>query len=392
MRKFTTKLFVCVLFSAVFIITLHNYHIQQRNISLLKSKDRYFEFKKAGMKYILLWTKQENIPFAYIGQGQSGFIGRNCEYTNCIVSDNESDLGSTAAFDAVLFAGPELIGTFFSLPEERLPYQKFVFASIESPGNYPLCRHNFNGYFNWTWTYKLDSDLRWGYITIKDANNSIVGPKKDMNWIPWKEMDPVNATFKKQLKSKSKAVAWFVSHCQSRSRREDYAAVLKEELMVRYDLNIDVYGDCGSYSCPREEEDKCNELIAKDYFFYLSFENAFSEDYVTEKLLHPLQNNAVPIVFGGANYSRFLPEQSYLNARDFTTDELAGTINDLINNPDDYAEYFRWKKYYSYHKTTKVKETNEYCQMCAALNDDKLIETTSVYDSFKEFWEVYTFC
>lgn len=38
-----------------------------------------------------------------------------------------------------------------------------------------------------------------------------------------------------------------------------------------------------------------------DYYFYFSIENSFSEDYVTEKLLHALKHYAIPVVYGGAN-------------------------------------------------------------------------------------------
>lgn len=298
MRRFTSKLLICVMFSAIIITMIKKYIHNQTSVRLHGNK------AIPGMKYILIWTREDTIPFVYMGQGRTGFIGRKCAYTNCVVTGNETLLGSTTAFDAVLFHGPELIGSRFTLPVERLPYQKFVFASIESPANYPLCVHNFNGYFNWTWTYRLDSDIRWGYIAIKDSNGEVVGPKKDMHWIKWKDMDPVNKTFKAQLRTKHKAVAWFASNCRSSSRREIYVRNLKYELKDKYELDIDVYGDCGTFSCGREEQDFCAKMINKDYYFYLSFENAFSEDYVTEKLLHAVQNTAVPIVYGGANYSR----------------------------------------------------------------------------------------
>ncbi|KAJ8729964.1 hypothetical protein PYW07_017002 [Mythimna separata] len=177
----------------------------------------------------------------------------------------------------------------------------------------------------------------------------------------------------------------------TQSKRELYVKRLKAELSEKYERDVHVYGDCGMFTCNREKQD-CDQLLKRDYYFYLSFENAFSEDYVTEKLMHAVQNNVVPIVYGGANYSRFLPHRSYINAREYKVAELAKLIDQLIREPSTYAEFFRWKKYYSYHRTTDLEETNEYCKMCAALNDEKLMKTTSVCNEFSDFWEVNKTC
>lgn len=90
--------------------------------------------------------------------------------------------------------------------------------------------------------------------------------------------------------------------------------------------------------------------------------------------------------------ARFLPDRSYLNARDMGVSQLAELIYSLIQEPSAYAEFFRWKKYYTYHRTTKLKETNEYCKMCETLNNDELVKKHSSIFLFNEFWEVYETC
>jgi len=70
-----------------------------------------------------------------------------------------------------------------------------------------------------------------------------------------------------------------VTHCKTRSRREDYVRQLQEH------IDVDIYGQCGNknLSCPRDEFwislPKCYDMIDKKYKFYLSFENAFCKDY-----------------------------------------------------------------------------------------------------------------
>ncbi|XP_026729647.1 alpha-(1,3)-fucosyltransferase C-like [Trichoplusia ni] len=389
--RFTTlsKIFLSAIFFVVFVTLIRN--ISQR-IGIRPLHTSSTKMKRPGMKYILLWTDPENIPFKHMGIGRTGFIERKCPYTNCIVTGNESLLNSILDFDVIAFAGPELTRYYTAMrPNKRLPYQKYVFASIESPSNYPLCANEFDGYFNWTWTYKLDSDIRWGYIVIRDIHNKIIGPKKDMYWLRQDQMAPVNETFKQKLKTKTKAVVWFVSNCFTKSRRENFAKNLGYELK-KYNLNLAVYGKCGFLNCSRNEQNRCNRIVRKRFYFYLAFENSFSEDYVTEKMLTPLQNNAVPIVYGGANYTRFLPDGSYLNAKELGIYALAEKIDELIKNPDMYAEYFRWKNHYTYHKTTDSVETNEYCKMCAALNDEESVRKKTVYNDFTDWWESYDEC
>lgn len=257
------------------------------------------------LKYILLWTLAKNVPFVFMGKGQKGFIDRKCPYTNCFITDDRKYFGGDITkFDVIAFAGPEVIRMAEDkLPKERSSHQKYAFASIESSDYYPVCSNKFDGFFNWTWTFRLDSEVRWGYMVVRDRDNRPIGPQKNMNWIRFEDMDPVSDSLKEELSSKTKAAAWFVSNCSSRSKREQFVKDLQNRLK-QYDLTVDVYGKCGPLKCSRGDEAACFNLIKEKYYFYLSFENSYSEDYATEKLLNAVQNYAVPIVYGAANYTR----------------------------------------------------------------------------------------
>ncbi|XP_063619092.1 alpha-(1,3)-fucosyltransferase C-like [Cydia splendana] len=340
-----------------------------------------------GMKYILQWTNPKNVPFVYMGVGQQTFIERKCQFTNCYVTSDRNFLGDVSKFDVVAFSGTEIIAWPLEQikPKKRSLHQKYAFTNIESADNYPFCSHILDNFFNWTWTYKLDSESKWGYIIVRDANNNVIGPKKNMHWMKFEDMDPVSEELSAQLKNKSRAAAWFVSNCNTRSGREKYVEDLQKELQL-YNLSIDVYGKCGPYKCSRDDEEACFQKIKTDYYFYLSFENSHSEDYVTEKLLSALKYNAIPIVYGGANYTRFMPDGIYLNARELGPTALAKKMNFLIDNPDQYKEYFRWKNHYSYYRRNDNAETNDYCGFCSLLNNEEMVKKTSIYKNFKEWW------
>nr|XP_053607875.1 alpha-(1,3)-fucosyltransferase C-like isoform X2 [Plodia interpunctella] len=126
--------------------------------------------------------------------------------------------------------------------------------------------------------------------------------------------------------------------------------------------------------------------------FKQTFENSFSEDYVTEKLLIALKNNAIPVVYGGANYTRFMPDGMYLNARTLGPKQLALQMDSLIKNPDKYADYFRWKNHYSYHINHESPETDNVCSFCKLLNDEKKFSEKSVVKNFRTWWDFPKFC
>lgn len=265
----------------------------------------YVTRPRTRTRYILLWTNPRNYPFVYFGEGNSIFKNKKCKYTNCYVTGNRQILRDVKEYDIIAFNGPQLITimTNDDWPRERSVRQKYVYTNIEAASNYPLCSKAWNHYFNWTWTYKLDSDAIWGYIVIKNSSNHVIGPSTNIDWVVTDDMDPVDEDVKKKLSFKSEAAAWFVSNCNTVSKREDYVNRLSVYLND-YNLKVDIYGSCGTLQCPKPYMNRCLEEVQRKYYFYFAFENAISEDYVTEKILNAVNHYAVPVVFGGADYTR----------------------------------------------------------------------------------------
>lgn len=255
--------------------------------------------------YILQWTPRKTEPFNFMEKGQDAFVYKGCKYTNCFITTDRAYFNDVRYFDVILLNAVN-IRTYLpvTLPHKRSKYQKYVFVSTESSANYPGAGE-YNGIFNWTWTYKFDSDINFSYIVVKDHRGDVIGPKKDMYWIDIKDMKQTSKYVRRKLRKKCKAVAWFVSNCDTLSDRLEFAKAMQLELL-KYLQVLDIYGECGDLKCPTDGWfDECYALIESDYYFYLAFENSFSEDYVTEKLLTALEHFSVPIVYGGANYTRY---------------------------------------------------------------------------------------
>ncbi|XP_047995886.1 alpha-(1,3)-fucosyltransferase C-like [Leguminivora glycinivorella] len=340
-----------------------------------------------GTKYILIWTNPDKEPIKLWGPGQEQFIKRKCKVNSCYVTPNRTLLQSVSQFDAIAFHGPDIKGKYLSVPKVRSMHQKYVFVSMESSHYYPICDKNFDGFFNWTWTYRLDSDESYGYITIRNITGDIIGPNKIMNWVELDSMKPIDKKTKAMLDKKNKTAAWFVSNCNSLSKREKYVEKLQNELK-KYGLGVDVFGACrgASHTCPRTIEHECFKMVQEEYYFYLSLENSFSEDYVTEKLLTALQNYAVPVVFGGANYTRFMPDGIYLHGGEIMPSDLAKEMNDIIKDKDRYYNFFKWRNHYSYHPREEAPDSDGLCRICEMLHDETLVTKETVHKDIRNWW------
>ncbi|XP_022824867.1 alpha-(1,3)-fucosyltransferase C-like [Spodoptera litura] len=320
--------------------------------------------------------------------GQKIFLENKCPINDCYITVIKSLFPSISHYDAVVFDGKQIYTTFKFIPKTRSRRQKYIFYTLESPVSYPLRSRRYNGVFNWTMTPKLKSDLYNGYMIVKNKKGEIIGPKEDMHWLKPEDMKPIDEQFINGLKNKTYAVAWYVSNCNARSKRKEIAIRLQRELQYK-GLDLHIYGAChwgSGMKCSFDDELLCLDLLRTSYYFYLSFENSLSDDYVTEKLLNPLQYHTVPIVYGGANYTRFVPDGAYLNVRTLGIKNLVQKIVAAIKDSDIYYDYFKWTNHYSYHHPTESPETDPYCVLCKALNDDNLVKQTSIYEQFTIWW------
>ncbi|XP_069169702.1 alpha-(1,3)-fucosyltransferase C-like [Procambarus clarkii] len=171
--------------------------------------------------------------------------------------------------------------------------------------------------------------------------------------------------------------AWFVSHCDAISGREQLVATLRRW------VEVDQYGRCGGLSCSLHQSDKCDLLLNTHYKFYLSFENSLCRDYVTEKFFRILRLDIVPVVFGQANYGLHAPPHAYIDALTFpSVKALADHLIYLDKNDTAYNEYFRWKRY---HRVPNSWEnwSKPYCELCERLHAD---HTVKVYHDIHQWF------
>lgn len=189
-----------------------------------------------------------------------------CPITNCITT---KDIKRANDADAVLYVNT---GRFPRIPEvkRRNTDQIWIMFINESPSR-SWNMKRYNNYFNWTLTYEYNSVITYPYFRF----NYSTTVNDDL---PHK-LAPIN-----YLEGKNKSVAWFVSNCRiTKSGRNEYAKEL-----AKY-IDVDVFGRCGKLKCPSFDGEDCDEMLRKDYKFYLAFENHKCKEYITEKAIRSYQ-------------------------------------------------------------------------------------------------------
>ena len=201
------------------------------------------------IKLILIYAGflNEEIPI-----GQRKFVEDECPVTNCRLTRDVADI--TKADLVITKLGTRQLKEKYP---NRPPSQIVLWFQLESPKHAAA-----SGVVNWTATYRRDSTLNapyYKFVTYKAG----AGQKPAMT--------------RNYARGKSKKVAWFVSNCLATNGRLEYAKELAKH------IDVDIYGKCGTKRCPRREHRRCEELLSKEYKFYLAFENSHCRDYITEK-------------------------------------------------------------------------------------------------------------
>lgn len=313
------------------------------------------------IKRLLLWTTFY-VNLNYLGYDMGviePFAKNSCPITNCeLLNDksriNESDLVITYMIDYIQ-----------QPPKYRLENQKWVFQMFESPFK-KKDFSQYNNFYNLTSTYKTDSDFPGCYE----------GGSK-MKWIINESFDP---NYDYSL-GKTKLAAAIISNCQTGHDRLDY---IKELQMF---IQTDVYGKCGTKKCNNlsvvNSKEDCKASIAKEYKFYLAFENSICDDYITEKFFYILQYDIVPVVRGGGNYEYYVPKSGFIDVFDFESPRhLAAHLNYLNLNHTAYNEYFKWKQFVKFDRDNSL-----ICDMCIYLHLEEYfgVAKKTIYD-IEDHW------
>ncbi|XP_064611568.1 glycoprotein 3-alpha-L-fucosyltransferase A-like [Liolophura sinensis] len=284
-------------------------------------------------KLILQWTK-----FLKYGIWLIDDIFKHCPVSSCEFTRNRKQLKRS---DVVVFHPRNMHED--RLPSRKWPHQRWLLFNLEPPYFTGIQPQRYNNLFNWTMTYREDSDFVYSYNQVERHRD--------------------NSSFTDvKIERKSKLAIAMISNCFATNNRLEYIQELRKH------IPLDFYGRCAGRVC---SPGACNDTAMKKYKFYLAFENGNCVSYITEKFWNPLLLfEAVPVVLGGSSprdYELVAPPGSYINTADFSSPkELAAYLLKLDKNDQLYMEYHKWRKNYRITSTctpleldSQVRETGE---------------------------------
>ncbi|XP_076388773.1 glycoprotein 3-alpha-L-fucosyltransferase A isoform X1 [Megachile rotundata] len=330
---------------------------------------------------ILIWKHGKFLERRHIKRFSNNKFSpwEGCSVNNCVLSYQSKDIDTA---DATVFH-LHLTKSVLELPYRTRQNQRWIFLTDESPmhtflyGNQELLK--YNGLFNWSMTYRMDSDIPipYGRTIAKAFINST-------------ETHFLKDSIKKL---KTKLVTIMGSNCVGVNGRWKYVNELKS--ILGDDLQI--YGKClngNTTACPGHFDKDCATLNA--YKFYLAFENSNCKEYLTEKVFwHGYHKLAVPVIMGAPkeNCERLLPPHSFLHVSDFANPTaLADYIRYLNQHDDKYFEYHEWRKYYKVINEHGYfgSISKHYCRICEALHYN--VPTSKTYQDLESFWNKQRDC
>ena len=325
---------------------LPKFIIRYENSSIFTQQKQYDETIQ-----ILWYAKQ---PYF---QGSVNLTG--CEFSNCKLTENKLLLNTS---DAVLFAYRDM--------HNNVPIKKkghiWIIVNIESPTNDNDLSHVWGNKFDWSMTYRRDSEVLLNYMTFK----------RDV---------PLVKDYHEIFKNKTKLVAWAVSNCYSRSQRGEYVQELRKY------IDVDIYGQCGKEPCPGKTMPSCHEVLSQQYKFYLGLENSMCKDYVTEKVFHTFldNSNAIYVSRGAPNIKSMLPPKTYIDANTFKSPkELAEFLIELGSNEAEYISYL--KETDKYHIDNERNYVRALCDLCKLLNTYKTQKLSWTGKNFNKWYRENT--
>lgn len=330
----------------------------------------YFMSRNKSKISILFWTPTFFFNRASLIEYNKVYSDGICPYSQCEITFDRSKFCNSSA---VVFHLHDIHMNDLPPPKQRLKHQRYVLWSVEPPYHLPKRVVEMNSYFNWTMTYRQDSDIL----------SRMMFWKKRHSFVSTNQIDYLNG--------RKPSVLWIVSNCLSDSRREEYIRRLSKVIPTT------ILGRCHGIipalttsSCGDLSTSDCIKAYARNHTYYFSFENSFCLDYITEKYEYQIgMQLMIPIVFDTnehKNYKRLAIPNSYIDAARFKSPESLGQyLSHLIisrngSRNKNYNSFFKWVNRYD------ISFYNEFeyrCMLCQKLHLDD--GSTKIYSDVKKW-------
>ncbi|KAF1764494.1 hypothetical protein GCK72_004442 [Caenorhabditis remanei] len=278
--------------------------------------------------------------------------------TSCIITNKKRHFSNA---HAVLFHSRDIDEKKLGQLKRRTDIPYIMMAS-ENP--YYANMKKYENYFNWTMTYRRDSDVYYPYGALVKTEN-LATPNYTEIWT-----------------SKTKDTLWLVSNTfYTQNKRKEVV-----DKLVSLGMNIDRFGKIYMNEpkwCPRNRgPEGCDEKLHSPYKFTIAFENSNCKDYVTEKFWRKAgRYKVVPIVMERKIYKNLgIPDDMYIAIDDYPNlTDFVEHIQKISENETEYIKYHKWRENY------RIVDTNEdnygFCQLCQKLGKQMTKKKKKSYEN-----------
>lgn len=377
--RFLVGLFaVCLVCCIIWCPALNLFNaVERTRHTLIYSRKQQQETYNGKQKIMLMWT-----TFFGDAPGTRVHLLNECPdlKDKCLLTADRSLVGKA---DAVVFHFMSEDFNLNDLPKARSSSQRYVFLTVEAPPTYKAegreMLHAPPNFFNWTMTYRYDSDIPWVYggYWISPDKNKVLGFKPE--FLPYDQQTI--------LENKTGAIFWLVSNCNTVSRREIAVGKLGKYIM------IDKYGACAENPYKRDacmRADECEKDLGSMNFFYIAIENTVCKNYVTEKYFGRYHLPSIPIVMRRKVYENIIPTHSFIPMDDFeSARDMADYLIALMANKTAYLEYFKWRREGWVRTYQGAGYRFHFCKLCEALLENR---SPKVYKNVEEWFHGTSEC
>lgn len=310
--------------------------------------------KDAGYKLILSWSDAlgDVLPLG------APFADTKCATSHCAITRDRSVLADA---DAVVIDAKDK-----AVPASRTSQQRWILflKSLNEAKSANLT----NIAFNWTWSYRRDSDIKkqpqyFQYVREQGDSKSVEGQRL------------MNSRLFEAWRHKKRMVMLLQDDC---TINNSFVHAIKQK------IDVDTFGKCGRPLCPNSSEqlDQCLKKLTKNYMFAISIESDECTSLLTDTFMKLLDTFIVPIALPSSNMSLQSPPNSVIKVQHFKTPlGLADYLNDVGTDFNKYKMYLDWKRKYRL-----INERNDLCKLCHLLHNDKTTPN-QMYNNIQDWIE-----
>ncbi|KAJ2939121.1 hypothetical protein O0L34_g8434 [Tuta absoluta] len=309
------------------------------------------------------WQKNRHI-YNYGSSNNTSQILEDCSVKNCEFTGDDDQIDSA---DAVII---HMQKKSIPIVEKRDTKQRWIFLSDESPINTfslgkesTLSWTDMYNVFNWTMTYRSDSDIPVPYGRTVPLQHPVV-----IN-----QLHPIDILHKLVPYWKDKALdsraMVLTSNCMKARMR-----FIKE---LQKFIQVDVFGRCSDKlenkkTCPGHFTTDC--MLPASYLFYIVIENSKCSQYITEKVFqHAFSKGAIPVIMGPSlkDCENLLPPNSYLHVENYeNVQKLSEAMKEISRSDKKILSLHAWRRHFGIVNEHGYFKTKSFhlCRVCEALN------------------------